>query len=92
MATASLETVSEAMDRFATAVTNKMRVTGLGPNGESGEVVALRGDILRETVCIRVRWGWLFSVPVLWVGLCTVWFPFVLKAVAREKSKGGQIL
>lgn len=63
---ATLSTVSGILDNVATSITNRMRITGLGPDGKGPGVVL--GDALRTTVCMRVNWGWV-ALPTTLTGL-----------------------
>ncbi|KAI1196960.1 hypothetical protein F5X97DRAFT_324884 [Nemania serpens] len=63
---ATLGTVSGILDNVATSITNRMRLTGLGPDGKSPGVIL--GDALRTSVCTRVNWGWV-ALPAALTGL-----------------------
>ncbi|KAI1182528.1 hypothetical protein F5B17DRAFT_184554 [Nemania serpens] len=63
---ATLATVSGILDNVATSITNRMRITGLGPDGKGPGVVL--GDALRTTLCTRVNWLWLV-LPAALTGL-----------------------
>ncbi|KAI1336604.1 hypothetical protein F5Y15DRAFT_408460 [Xylariaceae sp. FL0016] len=61
---ADFGTLNTAVQRFTTALTNKLRTTGTDSAGNVGEVV--KGRVFETTVCTSFDWRWLL-MPLLLV-------------------------
>ncbi|KAK5657590.1 hypothetical protein OQA88_3165 [Cercophora sp. LCS_1] len=81
---ATVETLSEAMDNLTVAITNQLRLTGFGPDETPstdpytawrGAGHTVKGSVVRETTCISFDWRWLIfpcALVVITMGLL-VW-------------------
>lgn len=64
---ATFETLSTAMDRFATIVTNRFRSTG-SSNGDPLQAETAKGDVVETAVCTVFNWEWLL-LPIILVAI-----------------------
>ncbi|KAH6983247.1 hypothetical protein BKA56DRAFT_583328 [Ilyonectria sp. MPI-CAGE-AT-0026] len=64
--TASFATVDEDITSLALRMTRELRLHGRGPHQDTAG--AVKGDALRNAVCVRVEWAWL-ALPA---GLCVL--------------------
>lgn len=64
--TASFATVDEDISSLALRMTRELRLHGRGPHQDIAG--AVKGDTLRNAVCVRVEWAWL-ALPA---GLCVL--------------------
>lgn len=74
---ASFQSLSLAMDNFATAMTTKFRATGFGPDElwKSGQVqgagYGVKGTVLQNSICMSLDWRWLL-LPCALLAISTV--------------------
>lgn len=61
---ATFETISTAMDKFATIVTNKFRTSG-SSNGDPLQAETAKGIVVETAVCTVFSWEWLLLPIVL---------------------------
>ncbi|KAK4113350.1 hypothetical protein N656DRAFT_681462, partial [Canariomyces notabilis] len=70
---ASLATISNAMDAFASAITTKFRTAGYGPDDMHGVDLgqgtgyAVKGQVTRNSICMSLDWRWVLLPLVLLV-------------------------
>ena len=88
----SLETVSTAMDALTTALTNKFRAVGYGPDKEKirgereGKGFQVQGVAIRTAVCTYVDWRWLL-LPCVLISLTAVQLVWTLVSGYRERRQ-----
>jgi hypothetical protein len=73
--TASVETISQALDSLATRLTTEIRIAGqrLG----TGEEAKVRGEVLESRICVRFAWKWLVFPGIL-LALVTILLLFIV--------------
>lgn len=81
---ASLASIADAMDNFATAVTNKMRALGMSGAGDAAQQPDLAlGVVVETTVCTVFAWEWIL-LPVILVFITAALLLFMIVKTSRE--------
>ncbi|KAI1498329.1 hypothetical protein F5X99DRAFT_394002 [Biscogniauxia marginata] len=81
---ATYDTLSTAFERFATAVTNKMRVTG-ATNDDAMVHEAAQGTVYQTTMCTEFNWPWLL-MPTVLIAATVVMLLIVIKQNLGDPS------
>lgn len=82
---ATFDTVSTAMEQFATTVTNKFRTSGTS-NEDSSRREAALGVVSQTTVCIAFQWQWLL-LPICVVATAAALLVCMMVRSGRNPSQ-----
>lgn len=82
---ATFETISTAMDRFATIVTNKFRSTG-SSSGDSLQAETAKGIVVETAVCTVFNWEWLL-LPIVLVVVTVLLLGYMVAQNLRVRSQ-----
>lgn len=82
---ATFETISTAMDRFATIVTNKFRTSG-SSNNDPLQAETAKGIVVETAVCTVFSWEWLL-LPIVLVVITVVLLCYMVAKGLRVRSQ-----